>query len=63
MENERLVLAIGRIERALGRIETAKQNTASNVADSNLGERHDALKLEMQQAIETIDGLIAKQEQ
>jgi len=61
MDNERMILAIGRIERALSRIEAAKDKL-SNGSDNALEERHSALKLEMQQAIETIDGLIAKQE-
>lgn len=62
MENERVISAIGRIERALSRIETAKSKPTASEEDESLNRRHAALKLEMQQAIETIDGLIAKQE-
>lgn len=62
MENERMISAIGRIERALSRIETAKSNPALVEQDEALDRRHTALKQEMQQAINTIDSLIAKQE-
>lgn len=67
MENERVILAIGRIERALSRIEAAKQASTSRQAElalagTALEERHAALKDEMKQAIQTIDGLIARQE-
>ncbi|WP_422343957.1 hypothetical protein [Parasphingorhabdus sp.] len=62
MENERVILAIGRIERALSRIETAKEAVPGHQADAALEKRHAALKEEMKQAIHTIDGLIAQQE-
>ncbi len=62
MENERVIIAIGRIERALSRIEAAKATSPAIAADAALEERHSALKEEMKQAIETIDGLIARQE-
>ena len=62
MENERVISAIGRIERALSRIETAKSKPTASDQDESLDRRHTALKQEMQQAIKTIDGLIAKQE-
>lgn len=61
MDNERTILAIGRIERALSRIETAK-SLGTSTQDDKLEKRHAALKGEMQQAIKTIDGLIARQE-
>lgn len=66
MENERVILAIGRIERALSRIEAAKQASTKSQPDLALGDtelekRHAALKDEMKQAIQTIDGLIARQ--
>jgi capsule polysaccharide export protein KpsE/RkpR len=67
MDNERLILAIGRIERALSRIETASSTlntSAENTsADEALEARHQALKEEMKQAIRTIDSLIERQEQ
>ncbi|HEY9093102.1 hypothetical protein [Parasphingorhabdus sp.] len=66
MENERVILAIGRIERALSRIEAANQTMANRqpdlLMDVDLEKRHAALKDEMKQAIHTIDGLIARQE-
>ena len=66
MENERVILAIGRIERALSRIESANQAMAKRqpdlLKDVELEKRHAALKNEMKQAIHTIDGLIARQE-
>lgn len=62
MENERVISAIGRIERALSRIESTKSNAPTPAPDEALEQRHAALREEMQQAIRTIDGLIAKQE-
>ncbi|WP_373492166.1 hypothetical protein [Parasphingorhabdus sp.] len=61
MDNERVILAIGRLERALSRIESAKSQMQSD-ADAALEARHEALKAEMKQAIRTIDGLIERQE-
>ena len=60
MDNEPLILAIGRIERALSRIESAKSRMNTNV-DPELEARHRALKSEMKQAIQTIDSLIERQ--
>ena len=62
MENERLILAIGRIERSLSRIESAKAKGNASTGDPALEQRHIVLKQEMQQAIETIDNMIARQE-
>ncbi|MEH6826959.1 hypothetical protein [Parasphingorhabdus sp.] len=61
MDNERVILAIGRLERALSRIESAKSTMKADV-DQTLEARHEALKEEMKQAIRTIDGLIERQE-
>jgi phage host-nuclease inhibitor protein Gam len=61
MDNERVILAIGRIERALNRIETARSTKETGI-DPALAARHEALKAEMKQAIRTIDGLIERQE-
>lgn len=61
MDNERVILAIGRLERALSRIETANSRMKADV-DPALAARHEALKAEMKQAIRTIDGLIERQE-
>ncbi|QJB68067.1 hypothetical protein [Parasphingorhabdus halotolerans] len=62
MENERVILAIGRIERALSRIEAAKPRETGAQSDPALEKRHATLKDEMEQAIKTIDGLIAREE-
>nr|WHW29341.1 hypothetical protein [uncultured bacterium] len=61
MDNEPVILAIGRIERALSRIETAKSAMKTDI-DPQLEARHEALKSEMKQAIRTIDGLIERRE-
>lgn len=61
MDNERVILAIGRLERALSRIETAISDNKPDI-DAALAARHEALKAEMKQAIQTIDGLIERQE-
>ena len=61
MDNERVILAIGRIERALSRIEGASSSLNTS-PDTALEARHEALKAEMKQAIRTIDGLIERQE-
>jgi phage host-nuclease inhibitor protein Gam len=61
MDNERVILAIGRLERALSRIESANSTREADV-DQALEARHEALKEEMKQAIRTIDGLIERQE-
>ncbi len=61
MDNERVILAIGRLERALSRIETATSTEKTDL-DPALAARHEALKEEMKQAIRTIDGLIERQE-
>jgi hypothetical protein len=57
MADERLILAIGRIERALSRLETIKIPSS---AESGLAARHEALKSETRAAIRDIDALLAK---
>ena len=54
-----MILAIGRIERALSRIEMALDSIPANGSDNGLERRHDRLKEEMQRAIETVDNLIS----
>ena len=61
MDNEPIILAIGRIERALSRIESANRTKKTEI-DPALAERHEALKAELKQAIQTIDGLIERRE-
>lgn len=59
MAQEQLILAIGRIERALSRMETAKISVGS---DAELQARHDALKSETRAAIRDIDALLGQGE-
>jgi hypothetical protein len=55
MAQERLILAIGRIERALSRLEAVKVPTGG---DTELQARHEALKSETRAAIRDIDALL-----
>jgi hypothetical protein len=55
MAQERLILAIGRIERALTRLENVKIPVAD---ESDLSIRHEALKSETRAAIRDIDILL-----
>ena len=58
MADERFIVAIGRIERALSRIE--KLAIASAVtSDSDLAERHERLKSETLGAIQDLDKILA----
>lgn len=57
MAQERLILAIGRIERALSRLEMVK---VSGRDDSELLARHEALKSETRAAIRDIDALLGQ---
>ena len=58
MADERLIFAIGRIERALSRIEKlAISPTASD--DSDLNKRHEKLKSETLGAIHDMDKILA----
>lgn len=58
MSNEQLILTIGRIERALSRIERLDQTKSSPNVDSELFGKHEKLKMEMRDAIEAIDSLV-----
>ena len=64
MGQDRAELAIGRIERALARIESAaergRQSSAS--ADGALREAHEALRGRVHDALAQVDGLIAAAE-
>ena len=66
MAQEQLIVAIGRLERALSRIEQADissnglaVNGAPAVGDADLAMRHDQLKAETRAAIKEIDALIS----
>ena len=55
MAQEQLILAIGRIERALSRLETVKVPARG---DAELQARHETLKSETRAAIRDIDVLL-----
>lgn len=65
MANERLILAIGHMERALTRLETAQAHlgtmteTGQSADTSDLAQRHDRLKIAAAEALAGIDALIA----
>jgi hypothetical protein len=60
MGQDRAELAIGRIERALARIESVAARTAvaSDSADGALREAHEALRGRVREALTQLDGLI-----
>ena len=58
MIEQRFIVAISRIERALSRIEKSATTFAS-VGDSNLVERHEKLKSETRIAIQDLDKILA----
>ncbi len=68
MANERLILAIGHLERALSRLESAHVGLAENLqshtiaASDELLERHAVLKAAAAEALAGIDALLAKAE-
>jgi hypothetical protein len=68
MANERLILAIGQLERALSRLESAHVGLAENLqthtiaASDELLERHAVLKAAAAEALAGIDALLAKAE-
>lgn len=59
MPQDRMMQAIGRIERALGRLETAELNAPKQSAGpSDLQHRHNRLRQETQVAIGELDQLL-----
>ena len=59
MTDERLILAIGRIERALSRLETTRQPPApAPASDPALAVRHEALRARTAEAIMRMDALL-----
>lgn len=58
MIEQRFIAAIGRIERALSRIEKSAIAPAS-ACDSDLIERHEKLKSETRMAIQDLDNILA----
>lgn len=60
MPQDRMMQAIGRIERALGRLEVVDFNTQRHTtAPSDLQQRHDRLRQETQAAIGELDHLLS----
>ena len=57
MIEKRFIVAIGRIERALSRIEKSAATSAS-AGDSDLVERHEKLKSETRIAIQDLDKIL-----
>lgn len=63
MAQPQLIMAIGRIERALSRIEQAPRATVNMGADSDLLAKHERLKSETKAAIADLDQLLSGQAQ
>ncbi|MGB5076877.1 MAG: hypothetical protein WBO17_05300 [Sphingorhabdus sp.] len=61
MVKQRLIQAIGRIERALSRIEQAPLPQKGLAQDAGLQDKHDRLKLETKAAISEIDRILSGQ--
>lgn len=59
MADERFIVAIGRIERALSRIEKVTTAPAAS-GDTDLAERHEKLKSEALGAIQDMDKILAR---
>jgi hypothetical protein len=62
MTQQRLIQAIGRVERALSRLEQAPVKANGAADDNALMARHHQLKAETQAAIKDIDRILAGQE-
>lgn len=59
MAQEELIMAIGRIERALSRLEQAPiPRSSSGETDEQLRKKHELLKRETSKAIHDIDALL-----
>ena len=63
MAQQQLIMAIGRVERALSRIEQAPHPTATAGSDSELLAKHERLKSQTKAAIADLDQLISGQAQ
>jgi hypothetical protein len=59
MANERLILAIGRIERALSKLEQFEPPETHGNPDTKLLAKHERLKAEARATIEAIDSVLA----
>jgi hypothetical protein len=58
MAEQRLIVAIGRIERALSRLEQVPDRVPL-VSDGDLARRHETLKAETRAAVADIDRILA----
>ena len=58
MAEQRLIVAIGRIERALSRIEQLPEQRSSH-DETDLARRHETLKAETRSAVADIDRILA----
>ena len=58
MAQQQLIMAIGRIERALSRIEQAPLRLPAGQSDAELSARHERLKVETRAAIGEIDNIL-----
>jgi len=61
-QDDRLILVIGRLERALSRIEQSSANVQATSTSAADEKRHMQLKNELMEAIKTVDALIAERE-
>lgn len=59
MPQQQLILTIGRIERALSRLEQASAARTNGVPDSKLIEKHEQLKAATRTALDEIDTILA----
>lgn len=59
MPQQQLILTIGRIERALSRLERIPSGAASGTPDSDLLARHEKLKAETRSAIGAIEDILS----
>ncbi len=60
MAQEQLIMAIGRIERALSRLEQLESPGPASGTNTELQQRHDRLKQETSKAIRDIDALLQR---
>jgi hypothetical protein len=58
MANERFILAVGRIERALSKLEQFDLPNSDNNPDANLLAKHERLKSEARATIHAIDSVL-----
>lgn len=59
MPQQQLILTIGRIERALSRLEQVSTARTNGVQDSQLFEKHEQLKAQTRLALDEIDIILA----